>query len=388
MVRPFAWAALAVLLAGCAGHPAARPVAPPAAPEAPAARAPRIVVVDLMRVARVHPRWTEVLAFDRQIADLQAMLAVASAAPGPPVSVDIPKVDLTPEMKAAIEKMRPEFQQQVEAIKEAARQELDAYVAQLRADEQRQMEAKRAELEAQLTKAAQDKHDALSKDFDQYQQQMLAQYRLPLLNLKLKLEDVQQSSRDQADQLTAQAQALTKERDDKIAAHEKANQQELQDFQKQQIQQVNAQLEAFQKQLNAQGQQQANDRAARVTARVRTQIEAKQAEFNQRLRGQEQAIVTSARQAQTREVVQARTQAEKQIQARAQSEVSRFRALQEQLQAVQRARATLYAAIVSDVRVEAAALAQGKGWDVVLTQPVAAPGAVDGTDELIARIRR
>src|SRR5712691_8450671 len=147
MTRSLAWTALAALLVGCAGRgPMAKPVAPAGAPEGPAAHAPRIAVVDLMRAVRVHPRWPAVAAADRQIGAIEAKLALASDPHLSPLRVEIPKVDLTPEMQATVERMRPEFQHEVDALNEAARQELGAYAAQVRTDQQRQLETQRAAL--------------------------------------------------------------------------------------------------------------------------------------------------------------------------------------------------------------------------------------------------
>ncbi len=392
MVRLLACVSLAVLALGCGGRtPAARPPAAPSGSEVAspaAARLSRIAFVDLARAARAYPRWPEVTALDRQIGELQAKIAVEAEVPRAPVRVELPKVDLTPEMKAAVERMRPELQREAEAVKAAARKELDAYVAQLRADQQKKMEARRVEVEAGLTKAVGDKQQALSKDTTQFQQQVLAEYRLPLLNLKLKLEAVQPASKGDADRLTQQIQALTKERDEKVASHEKANGQALQQFQKEQIEAFNAQLKVSQDQLAKEGQQLVDERAAKLTEEVRAQLEAKQAEFNKRLRGQEEAIVAAARDAQTRQAAGAKAQAERQIQTQLAAGSAKLRTLQEELLAAQRGRARLMSVILADLRIEAAALAQEKGWDVVLTQAIAAPGAVDATDDLIARLKR
>jgi hypothetical protein len=388
MVRVLTYAALAALALGCTGRaPTGRPPSTPPAAETPSGGSPkalRIAVVDLTRVTRAHPRWPEVMALDRQISDLQARLAAAVANAPTVVRVDLPKVDLTPEMKAAIERMRPEVQQEAEAAKAAARKDLNAYVAQLRLEQQKQIEAKQAEAQAQLTKVVDEKAQALSKDNQQFQQQTMAEYRLPLLNLKLKLEDVQQTGKGEADRLNAQIQALTKERDDKIAAHEKANQQVLQQFQTEQVQAATAQIKAYQDQLIKEGQRLVDERSTKATQEVRIKLEAMQQEFNQRLQRQQQTIVSAARDAQTREVDKIKAQAQKQAQA----EFTQVRALEGELQTVSRARARLYAVILADLRVEAVGLAQEQHWDVVLTQAIAAPGTIDGTDELIARIKR
>ncbi len=388
MVRVLTYAALAVLTLGCTGRaPAGRPPSTPPAAETPSTASPRalrIAVVDLARVTRAHPRWAEVMALDRQISDLQVRVAAAVANAPTVVRVDLPKVDLTPEMKAAIERMRPEVQQEADAAKASARQDLNTYVAQLRVEQQKQVGARQAQVQADLTKVVDEKAQALSKDNQQFQQQTMAEYRLQLLNLKLKLEDVQQTSKGEADRLNAQMQAVAKERDDKIAAHEKANQQVLQQFQTEQVQAAQAQIKAYQDQLIKEGQRLVDERSTKVTQEVRAKLEAMQTEFNQRLRRQQQTIVSAARNAQTKEVEKVKAQAQKQ----AQSEFTQVRALQEELQTVVRARARLYAVILADLRVEMVGLAQEQHWDVVLTQTIAARGTIDGTDELIARIKR
>jgi Skp family chaperone for outer membrane proteins len=384
--------ALVALAAGCTSRgPVSRPPATPPGPETstPGPRTPRIAVVDLTRAMRVHPRWTEVTTLEHQISGLQAkIVAVTENRPATAIRLSLPRVDLTPEMRAAVERMRPELQQQAEVVKAAARKELEAFVAELRAEQQKKVDAKRAELEAQLVKAVQDKQQALNKDNQQVQQQTMAEYRLQLLNLKLKIEDVQQTGKGEADKLQAQLTALTKERDDKITGHEKANQQVLADFQKAQIEASNAQLKVYQDELTKDGQRRVDERAAQLTAQVHAKLDAMQADFNRRLRQQQTSIVSTAREAQTREVERMKTQAQQQVRQLAQAEVAKVRALQEELLAAQRGRAQLYRVILADLRIEAAALAQEKGWDMVLTQAIAAPGTIDGTDELIARIRR
>lgn len=146
----------------------------------------------------------------------------------------------------------------------------------------------------------------------------------------------------------------------------------------------NAQLRAYQDELSKDGQHLVDQRAAQVTEQMRAQFEAKQAEFNQRLRKQQQTIVAAARDTQTQEVEKVKTA----VMRQAQAEITKLQTLQVERQAAQRGRARLYAVILADLRVEMAALAQEKGWDVVLTKTIAAPGSIDATDELIARLKR
>ncbi len=355
-------------------------------PGAPAGgRAPRIAVVDFDRAVRAHPRWPELEAIDRRIADLQARLAVSTAGGA--------EINLEPQIRAAaqqeMEQLRPEFskafQQQATALQDEARRELEAYAAKLRADGQAEFDTRRAQLEAQARKAIEDRQRALAKDNDQFQQQTVEQYRLQLLNLRLKLEAVQQTNKQESEKLSTQLDAVTKERDDKIAAHDKANAQAFDEFQKQQTQQYTAAVTALQKEITTRGQTLLDRKAAEISARLHTQISARQAEISQQLnarlqadlKAHQQAIVASARQQQAR----SQAQAGGVIQSRQAAE-------QAQLLDARGERARLLATILADLRVDAAEMGQEKGYTVIVTQTLAAVDVVDVTDDLIARLKR
>lgn len=385
--------AAAALLAGCQGRGPAggRPPEPEGSGGAQATQARprlRIAVVDLARATRAHPRWGELQALDNRIGDLQAQLAVPQSARFEP-----PRIDLGPQMKAeaarAVEQLRPEFrremQQEVAALQDAARRELEAYAARVRADQQAQFDVKQKALEAQTTQAVDAKQQEIATDNEQYQEQVLQEYRLPLLNLRLKLEDVQQTDKQAADRLNAQMQALTKERDDKVAAHERANQQALGEFQRQQAQAYAAAVQDLLQQLTAKGRRLIDQKGAEINARLRAQVQAREAALNRdlnarlqsQLKARQEALVAGARE----QLLRAQEQAQAASRARAQS-------LEAQLLAAQEERARLVASILADLRVEAAAVAQRQGYDVILTQTVAAVDAEDITDALIARLKR
>jgi hypothetical protein len=382
-------AAAAVAFAGCGGVqlPWGRPAAPP---PAPAAHLPRIVVVDLDRASRAHPRWAEVDALDKRIQDLVGQLSAVTASAGVAAP---PTVDLTPELRAAAQqetaRLGPEFRRRMDAqaldAQAAGRRELDAYAAKIKADQEREFGAKRAQIEAAVQKNVQDKAAALQQDSAQFQQQTLEQYRLPLLNLRLKLDAASPSDKKASEAVSQQLQALTKERDDKIAAHDKANQEALAAYQKEQQDSFTAQLKALGDQLGKEGQHLVDQKAAELSARMHTDLTAKQAQLNAELsarmqadmHARQQAIISSARS----QMAAAQSQSLQTLQVRVTS-------LRAQLSEAQAERVRLLAAIMADLRVETAALAQQKGWDVVLTRAIDAPDAQDVTGDLIARIKK
>lgn len=368
----------ACALAGCQG-----PRLGGGTPPQPPAGARRIAYVDFNRAVREHPRWPELEALDRRIADLETRLAVPETGPAGG------QVNLEPEIRAAaaqqVAQLRPEFdravKQQAGELQHAARKELDAYAAKLRADGQAEFESRRAQLEAQTRKAVEDKQQALARDNEQFEQHVLEQYRLQLLNLRLKLETVQQTNKQESEKLSTQLDTVTKERDDKVAAHEKANAQALEEFQKQQTQQYAAAMTSLQQEITKRGQELLDRKVAEVTARLHTQIGAKQEEISQQLtarlqadlRARQEAIIANAREQMARSQGQAR---------------SRQAAELAQLQDARAERARLLATILADLRIDAAELGQQKGYGVILTQTLAVVDAVDVTDELVARLKR
>lgn len=349
-----------------------------------------MVVVDLERAARAHPRWSEVDALDRRIQNLLGQLSAVTASAGaaPP-----PTVDLTPELRAAAQQesaqLTPEFRRRMDAdasgAQAAARRELDAYAAKIRADQQREFEAKRVEIEASLQKGVQEKAAALQQDSAQFQAQTLEQYRLPLLNLHLKIDAAAPSDKKEAERVSQQLQTLTKERDDKIAAHDKANQDALTAFQKAQQDAYGEQLKALQQDLAHRGQQLVDRKAAELSAKMHTDLTAKQAQLNAELSARmqadmhtrQQAILSGARS----QMAAAQAQSLQALQVRVTS-------LRAQVSEAQAERARVMAAIMADLRVETATLAQQKGWDIVLTRFVDAPDAPDVTADLIGRIKK
>jgi len=378
-------------LTGCGGL--RLPGAGPAHPQPPvvAERTVRAVVVDLDRATHAHPRWTEVDALDKRIQGLIGQLSAVTASAS--VAAPPPSVDLTPELRAAAlqetTQLLPEFRRRMDAeaadAQSAAARELAAYAAKIRADQQAQFDAKRIEFQAATQKAIDDKAATLRADSAQFQQETLEQYRLPLLNLRLKLDAVSQSDKKESDRVAQQLQALTRERDDKIAAHDKANQDALAAFQKQQQEAYVGQLQALQADLGKQGQQLVDQKAAELNERMHTQLSAKQTELNAQLnakmrtdlQARQQSLVSNAQ----AQMAAAQSQSRQTLQVRVAS-------LRAQISEAQAQRARLLAAIMADLRVDVAELAQQRGWDLVLTRTVAFPDAPDVTAELIARIRK
>jgi len=373
------------LLSACQGRTASHPATPPAAT---VSAGPKVAVVDFTRALHAHPRWAEVDALDRRIAQLQAQLAMPTAS-----QFQVPQINLQPQIQAAaqqeVEQMRPQFQQQftqtATALRDASRKELDAFVAQVKAADQAKFDQQQQALQAQFGKAIQDKQQALDNDNQQFQQQILEQYRLPLLNLHLKRDAVASGNRQQQQDLDQQIQAMTKERDDKVAAHEKANQQALLDFQQQQNQAYAQQIKDLDAQLTKDAQQQVAQKQAEINAQLHDVLVAKQTELNTQMNAKLKADLQARQQA----LVQgARTQIERAQQQAVTDAQAQGQTLRAQLQDAEGERARLLAGILADLRVEAAALAQQKGYDIILTQTQAVVDVTDITDDLIARIKR
>jgi len=382
------WAGLplVLLLAGCQGHsPASQGTSPTVS--ATASAGPKVVVVDFEKVVRAHPRWGDVDALDRRIANLEGQLSAIAP------QLQVPQINLEPAFQATAQQelaaARPQFEQQFNqtatALRAESQKELEAYAAQIHAAQQTEFDTQQKALQAQVQKAIDDKQQALNQDTAQYQEQMLDEYRLPLLNLQLKQTAVQGGDRAQQQAVAQQIQALTAERDAKTAAHEKANQQALADFEKQQRDAYDQQIKDLEAQLTAEGQKQLEQKQAELEKTFHAQLTAKQAQLNAQMNTQIKAVLTTREQALVAGAREQVARAQQQAIAGAQAEAQSLRA---QLQEAQDERGRLLDSILADVRVEATALAQEQGYDVILTRAVGTVDVTDITDELIARIKR
>jgi len=347
-----------------------------------------VAVVDLDRLMRAHPRWPDVEQLNRRIADLQAKLSLP-----PQLAVQVAKIDLTSQMKAQLQQMvaqmRPEFQkqfrQEAEALQHQSEEELRAYQAKVAADKQAEFEAERARLEAEINKAVQDRQQATTREMEQFERQTLEQYRLPLLNLHLKLDAVQQTDKQEADRLNAELLAKTKERDDKIAAHDAESRKALAAFQQQQAEAYKTAVQDLDKKISGEGQALINQKAAELNARYQARLRALNEKLSADLSSQLKADLARRQQLLVAQARQQVGQAQQQAITAAQDQ---RRELQAQLGDAQAQRARLMDTILAEARVDAATLAQEKGWDLILTRTLGTADTVDATDDLIARMKR
>src|SRR3990172_7087771 len=145
MGRPAAALLLLTALAvgGCRGiGPAARSQPPPGAPPAGA----HIGVVDVETLARAHPRWPELDALTKKLADVAAQLASA------PQLSPVVQASIDARLRAQAKKLGAELQAEVAALRARQEAKLAPDLSQLRAEQAAKLNQLRAQIDGELKK--------------------------------------------------------------------------------------------------------------------------------------------------------------------------------------------------------------------------------------------
>jgi hypothetical protein len=360
------------LAAGCGSRSAEpAPVIGPAG-QPRATPAPTVIgVVDMGTVLRAHRRWPELAALLKKMQDVQFRLT------NPPPPPALPPQDLQPELQAEADRLSAAYRAELAALEEQAKRRIDAYAADVKADAEAKVADRQRQANEELQRIIEARRDELQRELEKTELAIMAEYRIPLLNLRLKADVVGLSNEEEAKRLNEEASRLVTERDGKIKTKAAALDKTLQEFQQARTAEADAQFKAL---------------IASVEEDAAKQIEAKEKEARAEL----QAAVQE-REARLRSGVEQRRQilaggTEEQIRAAQERYAKQLQAegsrLQAELQALQEQHLRLEDAMVAEINIEIAALAQQRKVDVVLTRVVASGAAVDLTTDVVARLRR
>jgi len=337
----------------------------------PTAAGVRIGVVDVDAVARAHPRWPELDALNRQAQEVEGELAA------PPRVPPILQARFDAQMKAQARRLEGEFQAEMRALRARKQQDLDRYAAQVRAEQQARAVRIRAEIEAEVAQALETRVRALRADLRQYEAQVIEEYRFPIANLRLKADVVGVASEEELRALTTELERLFQERDAKVRARAEVLDVALQDFRKAKEAEANARLARLQREAEAEAKRLLAAREREIRTEADRTARMKEQEFRRRLnafRRQLLGIGEGQLASAQRKYIEGLRQREKQLLA--------------ERQALQGQRARLEDSILADVKIEVAAIAAARGYDVVLTRYLSNLTGEDFTAEVLARMKR
>ena len=148
-------------------------------------------VLESMRAVKAHPRYGEIEALEREIKELQQT------------------------MQAKLE--RGKMMTMSQGLPMAVSQSMTAGQQALYAEANQKLAAKETELNKRLAEADLAKRKAASEEFAKLRGQITEEYKLPIFNIKLKLETLKISDEERAS-LEKQMQSLKQEEDSKLGA--------------------------------------------------------------------------------------------------------------------------------------------------------------------------
>ena len=370
---------LAVLLVAAAcGPQTVSPAATPAASPSPAAAASAaptpytVAVVDLIIIFKAHRRWPELEAIGKKIQAIQVRLA------SPPAPPPLPQpADLERELQKEADRIGAGMREEMKALDAQARARLEAYANELRAEHEAKLAEKQRQLNTELQQAMETKRDELQRELEKFELATMAEYRIPLLNLRLKADVVGISNEEEAKKLTAEAERLTTERDGKIRAKAQGLVKNLEDFQKAKSGDAESQFKALIAETEAEANTKIKEKEAAERAALETAAREREAIVHKAVEERRRVLVGGTEQ-------QAR-EAQERYQKQLQAEATR---LQAELQELHGQRIRLEDSVLAEIKIEIATLAAQRKVDAVLMRAVATVNAIDLTQDVIARVKR
>lgn len=418
-----------LLAGGCAGS--SQPAASPTARALPRLEAVRIGVVDLERVLREHPRAAELGALRQRILDVEAALRT----PLPPPRITPPTLpDVTSGLREAFEErvraiqeriraqtralleqqaasLRRTYQEELRVLEQQGRLELERFAQQVQAEQQEMLRARQQEIQAELERTVEERRKQLEAETRAYEEQVAKEYRIPLLNIRLKLETVQLTSREEANQLVAEYERLQRERDEKIRKFQEEQRAAFEAFAEHARAKANETLKSYARLLEAQARRRIAERQQAIRRRLEAAAKEREQRFRQEMQARQRELEARARAQAEQEAKAALEHLRAEARARQQSalqqarrtlqqlsrraearyreeERARVERLTQTLAALREQQQNLQETILAELRVEAAAVALDRKLDVVLVQYVSAPSVVDITDDVLRRLHR
>ena len=373
-----AGALLAVLAFGAGCQPqAAQPVKTPAASSTPAAAVPpspapyTVAIVDLGTVFKAHRRWPELSALHQKIETLQYRLA------NPPAPPPMPQPDLSGDLQTEADRLMAGVREEMKALEQQARARLEVFANELKAEHEGNLAEKQRQLNAELQRVVEAKRDELQVELEKFEVATMAEYRIPLLNLRLKADVVGVTNEEEAKKLNAEAERLGTERDGKIRAKAQTLAKTLEDFQKAKTADAEAQF----KTMISAAEEEGNAKIAVKEAEERAALEVAAKE--------REAAVRNAMEERRRMLIGGTEQHAREAQERYRKQMQAEGArLQAELQELTGQRLRLEDSVLAEIKIEIATLAQQRKVDAVLIQSVASVNAIDLTQDVITRLKR
>ncbi len=362
---------LAATLAGCRPQATQAP-APTSTPSPAGVVTPagtRVGVVDLEAVVRAHRRWPELDDLLRKINALQLRMSNPLPPPDSPPVTDI-------NLQAEADRLQTSLRAELDALHAQVNRRLVALADDLRVEQEGKLADRQRELNAELQRVIEAKRNEFQQELEKFELATMAEYRIPLANLRIKGDVVGITNEEEAKRLNAEADRILKERDAKIRAKSEA---------------LEKGLGEFQKTRQAEAEDQFNTMARALEDDAKTRYAAKEQEANAEMQEAVRAREDTLRSAMEARKKMVEGGVQEQYRAAQERYVKQVKAedtrLRAELQALLQQRARLEDSVVAEINIEVAAMAQAQKVDVVLTRVVVRVDAIDLTPSVIAKIK-
>jgi hypothetical protein len=352
----------ATAIAGC--QPQTGSPAPTPTPVAePTHAGYRVAIVDLGAALRAHRRFAEYAALTRKMDALQLRLT------NPPPSGS--------HLQTEADRLQAAYTAELDALRDQLHARVEAFANDVRAEQEAKLADRQRELNAELTKVLEAKRDELQADLEKFELATMAEYRIPLLNLRVKADVVGVSNEEEAKRIQAETERITQERDERIRARAQVLEKQVQEFVQARNAEAQSRFQAYIGTLEDEAKARVQAKEAEARAELEAEVRKREKLFSESMEGRRKLVVEGA-QGQLRA---AQEQYARQVEAEG-------RRLRVELQELAAQRLRLEDSMLAEIKIEIASLAQQRRVDAVLTQTLGHHNVLDLTQELIARLKR
>lgn len=330
-----------------------------------------VAVVDIPAVLRSHRRWPELEALLKKIEALQLRLS------NPPPPPSQPPPDFQSDLQAEADRLSAALRAELVELEEQVKRRLEALASDLKAEQEAKLADRQRQANVELQRVVDARRDEVQRELEKFELATMAEYRIPLLNLRLRADVVGVTNEEEAKRISQEADRLLKERNEKIRTRAEALDKLFQEFQKTKTAEAETQLKALVGTLEEEARSKIAAKEAEATAELQAAAKEREATLQKAIEERRKILIGG-----TEEQLRA---AQERYARQVQAEGKR---LQTELAAFSEQRLRLEDSVMAEIRIEVASAAQERKIDLVLVRGPAAASAVDLTRAVIARLRR
>ncbi|SJZ47602.1 OmpH family outer membrane protein [Selenihalanaerobacter shriftii] len=336
----------------------------------------RIGVVDLAKIKTAHPQAKTLENLGEQIRDINIELQAQGD------TLNLTRKNRQEHLKSIdkqidkrLQDTKDKYQERIDTKVERTKEEISAYEDRIKEEMRDKLEKKQVKIKKQIKNKIEAKKEEQRKILKEYNKELHDKYYQDILNLRLKLQMLQSSSKEKKE-YQKELVALEKKRKQELNDKKHELEKKLKEFISQQQKEANKKFKTYQQELTNQMNNKVMKRKKEANEELQSYVQKQQKLLKEEMQN---------KQANLSEKLQGTiVEAEKQLSS---SIETKNKKLVDGLDELKNGQKSLQTEIMKDIKAEIAKVAKEKELDVVLIDYRNNIAAVDITDEVIIKLK-